>query len=639
LGEKRMAKAAAESLVGSTLGDKYAIEAFLGEGAMGSVYRAHQTSLHRTVAVKVLHRHLAEQPTFVERFQREAFSASLLDHPNSLRVLDFGQDGGSLYLVMEFVQGVDLLTVMERDWPLNDHRVVDILSQALAALATAHELGIVHRDLKPENILLLRGTDDEGNQVDVVKVCDFGIAKLNARTEKGHSFSRHLTTDGFVIGTPDYMSPEQARGEDIDGRSDIYSMGVVLYHLLVGRLPFTAETPLGVVLRHISDPPALPSSQAKVHPRLEDICMRALNKDPRDRYQSARDMRRALRMALTGDFEAATGSVRAPGGSTDMTSVPVSRRTPRADEASGLGRALRRLRLPITIGGKWAALGAAVAGFGGSLIAMRYLSTEADVRRAAVTTDDMVLTTPLPPIAESALAPVSGPPMTAEEPVRAKSSDLERTRASDRTKEGSDHPDRPRSERTVAHAAGAAAGEAPSSATAARLAAAQAPSAPAAEPAGASASPAPEIPKPSADPESRAPVPAAQTAKAAPAPPDPAAPSAPAPVDPARASVTVGAITTTNGISAGKVKVALARVPFTPCYRKALAGRPVAAPMESSLRIAVDMGGRVTGATLTTDGNLPGLRSCIESEARGLTIRDVDTGDGSAAVTLTFSPR
>jgi serine/threonine-protein kinase len=633
-----MAKAAAESLVGSTLGDKYAIEAFLGEGAMGSVYRAHQTSLHRTVAVKVLHRHLAEQPTFVERFQREAFSASLLDHPNSLRVLDFGQDGGSLYLVMEFVQGVDLLTVMERDWPLDDHRMVDILSQALAALATAHELGIVHRDLKPENILLLRGTDDEGNPVDVVKVCDFGIAKLSARTEKGHSFSRHLTTDGFVIGTPDYMSPEQARGEDIDGRSDIYSMGVVLYHLLAGRLPFTAETPLGVVLRHISDPPALPSSQKKVHPRLEDICMRALNKDPRDRYQSARDMRRALRMALTGDFEAATGSVRAPGHSTDMTSVPVSRRTSRVDEGSGLRRALKRLRLPVTIGGKWAALGAAVAGFGGSLLAMRYLSSEADVRRAAVMTNDTVLTTPLPPITESALAPVSGPSVAAEEPIRAKSSDPERTRASDRAKEGSDHADRPRSEKAVAHAAGVAAGEAPSSTTASR-AVAQAPSAPAAEPASAAASPAPEIPKPSAEPESRAPAPAVQTAKATLAAPDPAAPSAPAPVDPARASVTVGAITTTNGISAGKVKVALARVPFTPCYRKALTGRPVAAPMEASLRISVDMGGRVTGATLTSDGNLPGLRSCIESEARGLTIRDVDTGDGSAAVTLTFSPR
>src|SRR5262249_47078708 len=191
----RMSKIAAESLVGTTLGNKYAIEAFVGLGAMGSVYRATQTSLRRTVAIKVLHRHLAEQPSFVERFQREAFSASRLDHPNSLRVLDFGQSDGLCYLVMEFVEGTDLLTVMARDWPFDDRRIVEIMSQALAALATAHELGIVHRDLKPENILLLRGTDDEGKTIDVVKVCDFGIAKLMSKHgDTSDSFARHLTT-------------------------------------------------------------------------------------------------------------------------------------------------------------------------------------------------------------------------------------------------------------------------------------------------------------------------------------------------------------------------------------------------------------------------------------------------------------
>src|SRR5262249_637315 len=169
---------------------------------------------------------------------------------------DFGQSDGLCYLVMEYVEGTDLLTVMARDWPLDDERIVEIISQTLAALATAHDMGIVHRDLKPENILLLRGTDDEGRPIDVVKVCDFGIVKLMTKhADKSESFARHLPTDGFVIGTPDYMSPEQARGEEIDGRSDLYSVGVVLYQLLVGRLPFAAETPLGVVLRHISDPP------------------------------------------------------------------------------------------------------------------------------------------------------------------------------------------------------------------------------------------------------------------------------------------------------------------------------------------------------------------------------------------------
>src|SRR5258706_10059959 len=162
-----MSNVAADSLVGTTLGGKYAIEALIGLGAMGAVYRAHQNSLHKTVAVKVLHRPLADQPAFVERFQREAFSASQLDHPNSLRVLDFGESDGQLYLVMEFVQGKDLLSVMQRDWPFDNHRIVDILWQALAALSTAPELGIVHRALKPENILLLRGTAAEGRAVDV----------------------------------------------------------------------------------------------------------------------------------------------------------------------------------------------------------------------------------------------------------------------------------------------------------------------------------------------------------------------------------------------------------------------------------------------------------------------------------------
>src|SRR5438445_8471797 len=167
-----MSNVAAASLIGSTLGGKYVIEALIGEGATGNVYRAYQTALQRTVAIKVLHRQLAEQPAFVERFQREAFSASRLDHPNSLRVLDYGASDDLLYLVMEFAQGNDLLTVMVRNWPFDTRRIIDIMSQALGALATAHDLGIVHRDLKPENILILRGTDDEGKPVDVVKVCD-----------------------------------------------------------------------------------------------------------------------------------------------------------------------------------------------------------------------------------------------------------------------------------------------------------------------------------------------------------------------------------------------------------------------------------------------------------------------------------
>jgi serine/threonine-protein kinase len=643
-----MSKVAAESLVGTTLGDKYAIEAFIGLGAMGSVYRAHQTSLRRTVAIKVLHRHLAEQPSFVERFQREAFSASRLDHPNSLRILDFGQSDGVLYLVMEFVEGTDLLTVMARDWPFDDHRIVEIVSQTLAALATAHDLGIVHRDLKPENILLLRGTDDEGSPADIVKVCDFGIAKLTSKqTEKNESFSRHLTTEGFVIGTPDYMSPEQARGEEIDGRSDLYSVGVVLYQLLVGRLPFAAETPLGVVLRHISDPPPPPSSHAKVHERLESICMRALSKDARDRYQDARTMRRALRMALSGEATPANSERPPVVHSTDMTSVPGSGSNPRAPTASRVLRIVRSFRPPGTARGRSIAAVATALGFGGSVVAMRFLAGNADAGRTIVTsTTDTVLTNPSPPIAESTLQPLPGAP-AADDPKRA-AADLtarsttdesDRSRTSDRS--GSD---RHHSEKTArSNATGAPIAAGPSS-TEASPAPAHSPSAAlAAAPSSAptdtaSASSPPDNARP-AEPDPRAAIAPANAAKVVPALTDPALPSTAPPIDPSHASVAVGAIATTGGISAGKVKVALARVPFTTCYRKSLVNRSSAAPMEASLRLTIDVGGRVSGAALSSDGNLPGLRACIESEARGISIRDVDTGDGSAAITLTFSPR
>src|SRR5439155_13092850 len=180
-------------------------------------------------------------------------------------------------------------------------RVVAILSQVLAALAVAHDIGVVHRDLKPENVLVLAGADDDGLPIDVVKVCDFGVAKLAARAENESApFSRHLTVDGVAIGTPDYMSPEQARGESVDGRSDLYSVGVVLYHLIAGRTPFVGDSPLGIALQQVSDDPPLPSHFRDVHSALEAICLRAMDKRPADRFQTARDMRRALRSAVRG---------------------------------------------------------------------------------------------------------------------------------------------------------------------------------------------------------------------------------------------------------------------------------------------------------------------------------------------------
>jgi serine/threonine-protein kinase len=287
-------------LIGRTLADKYTIESVIGTGSMGTIYRARQLTLQKWVSIKILHRELAEQRNFVDRFKLEAFSASRLEHPNSLRVLDFGEEGNLLYLVMEYVEADDLLTIMQREWPFKDTRIVQIMSQALAGLAKAHEAGIVHRDIKPENILILRETDDEGNATDIVKVCDFGIAKMaGPSAPQSRPFAHHLTTEGLVVGTPDYMSPEQARGEGVDGRSDLYSMGVVLYHLLSGRPPFIADTPFGVAIQHVSQTPPPPSLHRAVNPALESICLRAMNKRPEDRFPTAREMRRALLSSLS----------------------------------------------------------------------------------------------------------------------------------------------------------------------------------------------------------------------------------------------------------------------------------------------------------------------------------------------------
>jgi tRNA A-37 threonylcarbamoyl transferase component Bud32 len=303
-----------EELVGRTIAGKFAIESIVGSGAMGVVYRAKQLSLDKTVAIKVLNVEHKDDPSFAARFQREAKAASRLNHPNSMQVIDHGEDQGLLYIAMEYLDGRNLLGVIRDDAPLAPGRVADLLMQTLAALAVAHEMGIVHRDLKPENIMVLSRRDDDGRPRDVVKVCDFGIAKItDPRAYKGDGERESVapvTTAGFLVGTPEYMSPEQGRGEKVDPRSDIYSVGVILYQLLTSRLPFEAESAIGVVLKHVTEAPAPPSSQHPfVDPKLEAICLRALEKRPEDRFASAREMRAELRVvAETGGMPVATES-------------------------------------------------------------------------------------------------------------------------------------------------------------------------------------------------------------------------------------------------------------------------------------------------------------------------------------------
>jgi eukaryotic-like serine/threonine-protein kinase len=331
------------ALIGRRVAGKFRIEKFLGGGAMGAVYRAKDSTLDRLIALKVMHPAMAVDPSFVTRFHREARAASRLDHPASMRVIEFGEEpDGLLYIAMEFLEGRDLYRVIHEDWPLPEARIADIMMQALSALTMAHEMGVIHRDLKPENIMILDRKDDEGR--DIVKVCDFGIAKITERDGEpaaSRGIGAKVTTAGLVVGTPEYMSPEQARGETLDARSDLYSMGIILYQLLTGRTPFLADTALAVVLKHISEPPEPPSSiYPEVHKGLETVCMRAISKAPADRYPTARDMRGAVRAAIEGrplpvEPMVATGAhALAPTGLGRSSTVPLANAATRSSPPS-----------------------------------------------------------------------------------------------------------------------------------------------------------------------------------------------------------------------------------------------------------------------------------------------------------------
>ncbi len=281
-----------DALIGRVINGAYRIEQSIGVGGMGRVYRANQTMLGRTVAIKVIHQHLLGDEASVARFYTEARAASRLNHPNSVSIIDFGRtDDGLLHLVMEYLHGHDLAMVMQEEGPFSFARICRILESVLAALAEAHELSVVHRDLKPENIILQR----QRRGGDFVKVVDFGLAKILEPT------ATSVTSPGLVCGTPDYMSPEQARGEDIDGRGDLYSVGVLLFELLTGRLPFEDETPTKVALRHLTEPVPDPRQVAplrNIPDKLAQITLRALSKDREDRYATADEMAAEIRQVL-----------------------------------------------------------------------------------------------------------------------------------------------------------------------------------------------------------------------------------------------------------------------------------------------------------------------------------------------------
>ena len=287
--------------VGKEIGGRYRILTRLGEGGMGTVYRAEQISLKRTVAVKVLKSELSADPALVRRFNAEAEVAARLNHPNTVTLYDFGQDeDGSLFIAMEYVEGDSLREVMLREGPMPTPRALHICAQVCASIADAHSHGIIHRDLKPDNVMLTV----RGKISDVVRVLDFGIAKL--RDKGGDITAMPMTQAGDLLGTPQYMAPEQIRGEKVDARTDVYAMGAMIYELVTGRLPFEAPTLMAILSKHLTELPVPPTDRRAdlaIPQSLSAFVMKALAKQPNDRPPSMElfgDRLREIHGAMSG---------------------------------------------------------------------------------------------------------------------------------------------------------------------------------------------------------------------------------------------------------------------------------------------------------------------------------------------------
>ncbi len=578
-----------DPLLGRRVADKYVIEHRLGEGAMGAVYRAH--------------REIAADPMYAARFHREAKAVSRLDHPNLIRVLDHGQEpDGLLYIAMEYLDGRDLFSEIEQEWPLSHARIVEILSQALSGLAEAHDSGVLHRDLKPENVMLLRKRGDDGSPVDSVKVCDFGIAKVAEEVDgTAASGGRKLTTAGLVMGTPGYMSPEQARGEACDARSDVYAVGVILYQLLTRRLPFDGKTPLDVVVKALHEQPPPPSSHGpSAAPGLEPVSLKAMSKRPEERYANAREMRAALRAAPVIEQKLLIASGDRP----SLVNAPTQLDIGEASVSTG-ERAVAPVPSSSSRRWRWS------AAFGGLAVTAIAAFAYATRRGPELQTQPRMSEAPPAPIVSATVAAVVTPVPTAEPvPVVAQAFPSAAPRATARTPARDVRP-----------------------------AVASGPAMPLV----------PMAPRPSSIDESAPPAPPPPPSPTAtaiqaptPTPPPPPTPSATptASFNPATAHVELGPARTNNAAATGNdVSRALAPlVPrFTTCYRSALARATAASGATGTLHIESDDQGYVTIARVTTAAPAQAAR-CIE----GLVARDVkinvDTGTANADVPLTFEP-
>ena len=280
---------ATDSFVGQTLDEKYLVEEHLGAGGMGDVYRARHLLMDRPVAIKVLQPRLLEDEAARARFQHEARAAVQLRHANAVSVTDFGQTSeGCVYIVMELLEGRTLREILNREAPLETARAISIMLQASDAVAAAHDAGIIHRDLKPANILVTQSAA----QPAAVKVLDFGIAQF---TPDDHDGANTVEPTNTVIGTPRYMSPEQYNGSELTPAADVYSLGVILYEMLAGTVPFSGATPVEIAQKHAQDPVRSPREiVAAIPEEIERIVMHTLEKQATDRPANAAEFRREL---------------------------------------------------------------------------------------------------------------------------------------------------------------------------------------------------------------------------------------------------------------------------------------------------------------------------------------------------------
>jgi eukaryotic-like serine/threonine-protein kinase len=661
-------------VIGRVISGKYRIDALLGEGAMGIVYRARQEALGRDVAVKVMHPHLARNKTFATRFEREAQAASKLVHPNSILVTDFGAEpeDGILYLVMELVSGQSLERLIADNGAMPELRVARIISQALSALGLAHDMGIVHRDLKPENILMVQTRDDDGNAMESVKVCDFGIARMfgvqdlhssadtsvvganmdasaafgdtlppsslnplatTAQDVTGKAATKRLTAVGAIVGTPSYLSPEQARSAPVDARSDLYSLGVVMYEMLTGSLPYDATTVEDMLYAHLHVTPVRPSARANVSSEIADVCMKALAKDPENRWPSARAMRNALK-ELGGIPTQVMSAVmpvagNAQGALREAPKTPKPSETTTADRQLGTGKRLRGTQLDASsdvrkskAAGPKSPLLPMFLG-AGAIAIIGFAGTTWFLNQKNNTTNPNPVAANGGPTAAVAAAMATNVETTRNKPADQGAPAKEATQDPPGKDSIAKDPSakaaagaRPDNDKRVAGKLGAPETvkddpvNTPSIATTATPAVATAP------PAAATVTPTAVQPPPST------------------VAPEPAAAKPAVTIDKARVAV---AVTRFVGNNKNQLAGSVSRVDVTSCYRDALRKLGSREVGSGSVQLNVADDGLVTGARATLPPGLVGAKACIEQKFMALhSVAVPDTGATTADIALTF---